>query len=204
MGQRLNIEIVYKREENTEDEVVLANAYYHWSAYTTSANYLALKIVEKIEKDNFDFDSISDKRLYAIRLLEATGALVANEDHDAIAEIYPDLTFKKAESRNDGLISYSEKGIEDTRNWEEGRITIYLKDKTVNATCHHEYDDRTQYFEDYEAEEDDIVGSEFHADTSNMTFEEFRQFDAACDYASENGYSAFESANGDTIIALIE
>jgi len=42
MGQRLNIEIISNGK-------CLANAYYHWSAYSDSAIDLAIKIVRKYE-----------------------------------------------------------------------------------------------------------------------------------------------------------
>ena len=47
MGQRLNIEII-------ENGKVLANAYYHWSGYTSSSLELTQEILEAIEKINYE------------------------------------------------------------------------------------------------------------------------------------------------------
>ena len=63
MGQRLNIQF----EDNTG---VLANAYYHWSGYTSSAMLLTNQI---ISSDLIDDTSISNK-VKAVKLLELTGA----------------------------------------------------------------------------------------------------------------------------------
>lgn len=208
MGQRLNIEIVYKREENMEDEVVLANAYYHWSAYTLSANDLVLKIIEKLEKDDVHIDQIKDKRLYAIRLLEETGALVANEDYDAILPVYPNEEFKKAVSRNDGLIGFLPASIKTTRDWEEGKMTIYLDDLTVNSGCHCEYDDEESFrdsygYEDREEYPDEIPTSTFQTYTGDLSFADFREFNKLCEEAGQNEYGAMLLENG-TVIALIQ
>ena len=45
MGQRLNIQIEMDIPESSESKV-LANAYYHWSGYTSSAYELVKLIVD--------------------------------------------------------------------------------------------------------------------------------------------------------------
>ena len=69
MGQRLNIQF----ENNTG---VLANAYYHWSGYTSSAMLLTNKI---ISSDLIDDTSISNK-VKAVKLLELTGAGLTRDE----------------------------------------------------------------------------------------------------------------------------
>lgn len=44
MGQRLNIEIMEK------EEILLANAYYHWSGYTSSSIYLTQYIIRRFDE----------------------------------------------------------------------------------------------------------------------------------------------------------
>lgn len=57
MGQRLNIEI-------KENNKVLANSYYHWSGYTSSALLLTEKILDAIKSTKHDNSTVM-----AIRLL---------------------------------------------------------------------------------------------------------------------------------------
>ena len=75
MGQRLNIEIV-------ENGKCLANAYYHWSAYTDSSYDLARSIINAIPTINEE-----NSVLRAIRLLEVTGARLMEDDLDYAKEI---------------------------------------------------------------------------------------------------------------------
>jgi hypothetical protein len=118
MGQRLNIEIV-------ENGVCLANAYYHWSAYTSSAFELAKQIIEAIPTVKEEIPVMK-----AIRLLEVTGAKLMSEEIDFAKKLLLG-DFEKATDRNDGLISISEKGIAETRQWQEGAVYIYLDEKRM-------------------------------------------------------------------------
>ena len=114
MGQRLNIEI-------TDGSNVLANAYYHWSAY--SVELLNMILSERCITDDFTMSLFET----AIYLLERTGAgfsgtelnYLENEDID----LREDLRIP-ATDRNEGLIAISTEGIKNTEYWEEGRITI--------------------------------------------------------------------------------
>ena len=116
MGQRLNIEIRRKK-----DNKILANSYYHWSAYTYSSLKLAEEIVENIY-DIIRNDKTSDE-IKAIQLLQTTGAGLLEDEYNLLKE--EDKKYcSLATDRNLGLISFTEKGIENTRNWEEGRLTI--------------------------------------------------------------------------------
>lgn len=120
MGQRLNIEIV-------ENGKCLANAYYHWSAYTDSSYDLARNIINAIPTINEE-----NSVLRAIRLLEVTGARLMEDDLDYAKEIGLGADFETANSRNDGLISITEKSINETRNWQEHALYIYLDEGRMN------------------------------------------------------------------------
>lgn len=122
MGQRLNIEIIKSGK-------CLANAYYHWSAYTTSSLQMAMDILQQLESKSSD---IKDDTLLAIRLLESTGAGITDEERNAIPIELSGFAFIPCAGRNDGLIAISDKGMENTRSWEEGRFSINLDDKSVN------------------------------------------------------------------------
>ena len=118
MGQRLNIEIRRKK-----DNKILANSYYHWSAYTYSSLKLANEIIENIY-DIIRNDKTSDE-IKAIQLLQTTGAGLLEDEYNLLNE--EDKKYcSLATNRDLGLISFTEKGIEETRTWEEGRLTITI------------------------------------------------------------------------------
>ncbi len=126
MGQRLNVEIKYGGE-------LLANAYYHWSGYTSSS----VETTSTILKDILKIGKIDDPLRTAVQLLFNTGARF---DVVEIAEIKKEnsgkekyvITDNKPVSRNDGLICISQKGMEETRHWEEARVEIDLKSQEVD------------------------------------------------------------------------
>lgn len=123
MGQRLNVEI-------WNNGKVLANAYYHWAAYTNSA----AEIVDKALAAAKIFSCGGNELLYAIRLLESTGAgLTENEcEHVREQAAFKDCEFKECNGRNAGLIVVTEEGIRETRFWEEGVARIYVDEKRIS------------------------------------------------------------------------
>lgn len=107
MGQRLNIEIV-------KNGKVLANSYYHWSGYSSSAINLTETIITKfdyIKKYNVEGYIKNKDLLLAIRLLETTGAGVT--DIEGTRKILEDetnnLKLQNCKDRNEGIIR-SKKG----------------------------------------------------------------------------------------------
>ena len=118
MGQRLNVEIRRKK-----DNKILANSYYHWSAYTYPSLELADEIMENIYGVIIN-DKVSDE-IKAIQLLQTTGAGLLEQEYNLLNE--EDKTYcSLATNRNLGLISFTEKGMEETRTWEESRLTITI------------------------------------------------------------------------------
>lgn len=141
MGQRLNIEIV-------ENGVCLANAYYHWSAYTSSAFELAKQIINAIPTVK---EEIPAKR--AIRLLEVTGARLTSDEIEFAKDKLLGDDFETATDRNDGLIAISEKGIDETRAWQEGAVYIYLDENRMKFDVLHH-----RYFFDWQKDEEKYNG----------------------------------------------
>ena len=182
MGQRLNIEIRRKK-----DNKVLANSYYHWSAYTSSSLELADEIITNIydiiRNDNTD-------EIKAIQLLQTTGAGLLEDEYNTLKE--EDKKYcALATDRNLGLISITEKGMEDTRQWEESRLTIVVDfdDKEYDFVGEKNKVEFEVYFpidkeeiEEYYGEEikngdlnlDEIV--EFDFDLQCMTLVNIREF----------------------------
>jgi hypothetical protein len=151
MGQRLNIQF----EDNTG---VLANAYYHWSGYTSSAMLLTNKI---ISSDLIDDTSISNK-VKAVKLLELTGAgLTIYEFNDD----FPSHLYKESKDRNEGLIAISKEGIEETQSWEEARVTINLDTNKINFRTYWESD-----HDDYDPE--DIAKQTYVTYDSELNYED--------------------------------
>ena len=133
MGQRLNLEI-------TKDGNCLANSYYHWSGFTTSSLELTKTII-----DNFDIKNDNDLGL-AIELLMTTGATLNSRDLEYCINnnIIKVNTFK-GQDRNEGLIGITSNGIEETRKWEEGRVSIDIVNKTIDFNCKYDCDETDIY-----------------------------------------------------------
>lgn len=142
MGQRLNIEIC----NNTR---TLANAYYHWGAYTSSALEYTAKIIDAYYNLS---DKITDDLELAVKLLEVTGAGVTDEEKEEIKHDpdfdFSDINFSPAIDRNEGLLAVTEKGMEETRSWEEGRVTINIEEANFCFDVVSYYD-KDEYVEDY-------------------------------------------------------
>jgi hypothetical protein len=130
MGQRLNIEIVNNNK-------ILANAYYHWSAYSQTSLEMTKKLIEYIQKNDF-----TDDVKGAIKLLETTGALLVDSDMEyAKGHNLIDMNYDNSKlNRNDGLMSISEEGIKSNQSWAEGTIRIYLDSHTFAFNCLYEHD----------------------------------------------------------------
>ena len=137
MGERLNLEILY-------DGTVAANAYYHWSGFTSSALELTGKALEMIPEEELGYASSIG---VAVKALEYTGALLTKSEYKAYTTITPTnclripIASHTAEEgtadRNSGLISVTTYGVLETREWEEERVSIDLKTRLVKFGAIH-------------------------------------------------------------------
>ena len=116
MGQRLNVEI-----RRRKDNKVLANSYYHWSAYTRPSLEIAKEVLDQISELDRLNDFTDEEK--AVKLLQFVGGGLVQEDYDKLDEDKKKY-FAVGTNRNNGLISMTEESMENTRSWEEGRITI--------------------------------------------------------------------------------
>lgn len=201
MGQRLNIEIMYEGN-------VLANSYYHWDAYTRSSVELTKRVIQSLELEkNYNLNDKKDQYLFSIHLLETTGARLTKDEAQLVYELFaPERKYELATSRNDGLIAISEKGIEETRYWEEGRVTINLSNKTVIFSVISEYD-RKDFIEYYGLEEYEglpILVFDYSLDL--IPFEKISDFEEKLNQLVENGFYGFKTDDSDepTVYYLIE
>ena len=165
MGQRLNIEI-------RKDDKVLANAYYHWSGYTSSALDLTDEILKNIDNVNFDNDVVR-----AVKLLEVTGAGLTSSEIVIINSCIRNINFKKAIDRSEGFIAISEKEIEDTQYWEEARVEIHLDTQNIILNLYWDIDE-----DDYD--KDDLPN--FYEATIDYKKVSFENFNSLKDEILEN------------------
>ena len=142
MGQRLNLEF-------TANGKVLANAYYHWSGYTTSSVELMTQV---LTSETFK-DKTMSPVIKAVKLLEETGAGINFTEEENIKNSkFPkeliDYKFKDCEGRNEGILAVTEKGIKETQSWAEGTVKIDLETGRVLFTSLFEVNE-----EDYDEDE---------------------------------------------------
>lgn len=202
MGQRLNIEIV-------KNEKVLANCYYHWSGYSNSAVNLVTQIIKKYEYiKKYKVEKYIKKQdlLFAIRLLEETGA--GFNDIDNTRKILEDetmnLQINKCKGRNEGIIEISKDGIKENRYWEEARVTIDIKNKTIDFDAIDEYS-KEQFNEDYDEEEQkELDIRQIDRNFKNIKFEDIFDLKAFIDKSNYNRQYYFYNKNNNKYISLIQ
>lgn len=126
MGQRLNIEIFSDRSDS-----LLANCYYHWSAFSLESLKIVQELINLMEIYNISIDVLG-----SIKLLEMQGASFSWQEFEA-AKKQGIITgeYFECKGRNKGLISVTEKGMRETRLQEEGRVSIYFAEKTIDFSC---------------------------------------------------------------------
>lgn len=149
MGQRLVVDLV-------EDGEVVAAVYYHWSAYFCSTIVELANLSETIlaaEKSG------EDKLLAIVKYLETEKeypdwyeegkinkvrgglSVVRPEEYAAAKKLFPDHEFAtKNIDRNEGLITFTEKGIQECHMIMEGHATINLDTHSVNNTVSYDPD----------------------------------------------------------------
>lgn len=214
MGQRLNIEIKVGNEP-------LANSYYHWSGYSSSSCELALKVMDYMEEHP---QTTEPNKLYAIRLLEHTGAGLTDfaptdeEKEQAkkfyspkhyeewvnkpseirtAQELFPNEKFAECFGRNEGLLAITKYGMEETRKWEEARVTIDIVSKTIDFDVYWVYNE-----DDYDEKADEIIDLDF--DLHNMDFNTFLSLNEVVDdYCDSRTFRAYRLKNGE-VITFIE
>lgn len=159
MGQRLNIEIV-------ANDKLLANCYYHWSAYTSSAKILTRQILLYLKRSK-----LKDPLLKAIRCLETTGAGLTEFELEDAKELYPNKKFKKATDRNDGLIAITQSEMNKTRRWEESRVTIDITNNVINFDVF--FTETIEEFKEDHMLSEDITILNCKNDPCIITFDDF-------------------------------
>ena len=185
MGQRLNIEIV-------QEDKVLANAYYHWSAYTSESINITRTILDAVESSKG-----MNPLKRAIFLLQTTGAGFTNAEM-VFAKSIDDLkgeVLRQAENRNTGLLGVSPEAIKETRKWEEGRVTIDIEKEMINFEVWW----RSSY-EDFVTNYPEGKIVDLEIDLENIAFDKFDDF--ARSFVCREGESDGFRINGSIIIPI--
>jgi hypothetical protein len=104
----------------------LANAYYHWSAYSLPSITLTEVVIKKLEEIG---DALPPK-LKAIKALEATGAGMVKTELEEAKALFPNVEFKPCVDRNEGLLGITQDYMDTTFDWNEGFIKIDIKSET--------------------------------------------------------------------------
>lgn len=181
MGQRLNIEF------NGEGGSMLANAYYHWDAYTSTS----IDHVRKIVKFLNEHKDVTDLQLLAIQALQSTGARLKDEELEAVRpEIKAMIELEPAEDRNEGLLCITESGMDENHDWAEESLFIDLINKTIDfgVIGRHNKDEYKEY-----EDEGDMKYSALPKKYMNLEEVPFDQWDGvaaelAVDHAFVNTY----------------
>lgn len=197
MGQRLNIEIV-------KNGKVLANSYYHWSGYSNTAVNLTEEIInyyDYVKKYQLD-DTCNDKDiLFAIRLLEKTGAGIYDiEKARGILENH-NIKLNVCKGRNEGIIEITQKGINENRSWEEARVSIDIEKQIIDFNVFDEYELK-ELLEDYnEMTREDI--KDININFKEIAFDNIFDIKAFIDKANYNDNYYFYNAYDNKYIGLI-
>lgn len=201
MGQRLNIEIV-------KNGKVLANSYYHWSGYSNSAVNMVVQIIQKyeyIKKYKVEKYIKNQDLLLAIRLLEETGAGL--NDIDMTRNILKDetmnLKLKKCQGRDEGIIGITQKDIEETRYWEEGRVSIDIENKKIDFGVINEYTEEELNY-DYDEEIKELNIKKIDINFKNISFEDIFELKAFIDKANYKEEYYFYNKNNNKYVFLIQ
>lgn len=186
MGQRLNIEVV------GIDGTPLANAYYHWGAYTMTALEMVMECVSRYHALK---SKEPDSLLLAVEMLSATDAGFKDGcDLAVMNEKYPYYQNKKDA---DGIISVTEGSMENTRYNMEHCAIIRLDKETVEFDvlylCKDE-DDIINVMDDYGGSDVDTFKASLKDigvcsyEPNEIPFDRLQEFYDKMQDAENNGY----------------
>ena len=150
MGQRLNIELQHNQE-------TIANIYYHFGNYTSSAVYLLDSLATALIACKPKNPKAAPPPVSGLmRAMAATGAGISTDDWVEILKDDAELAYKWANkdldflrkyrkslsdtdldkvNRNNGLIGLTWRQIEETQNSAEGAIYVNLDSYTAEFGC---------------------------------------------------------------------
>lgn len=148
MGQRLVVTITSKEED-------ICKLYYHWSAYTYPSLLVTKEIIECLYEKKYQ--SKEELLLRLIRFCESHGGGIdasknlegTKIEFEFAQKMFPDEKFKTENyNRSDGLIAFTEEGMQDMDDWAEGDVVINLDTDMVYFNVYFSYEDFDSYKEE--------------------------------------------------------
>ena len=197
MGQRLVIQI----EEYGEP---LANAYYHWSAYTECAADMTNDVLGYLNDANKDFTA----RQKAVWALYKTGARFAPDELAFMAAENIDkkefeFAFDGVEAdRNSGLLCVSYKGMVESEDWAECLVSVDVATGEIYFSVYSE--ESREDFEEYnkDIKVDELPTFDLLPFYGELRADEWDTFYANIKRLIRNNY-AVKSSDGKTICSFI-
>ena len=192
MGQRLVITV----RKNQSD---IFKIYYHWSAYTASAIYETGRIVDVLNNCDQN-DKNAMLRAVVLHLWESDNmemigfinALNVDDpdrqvaschggvdgvDTEAFFKLFPDLDsdenrkLNDERNRNEGLLAFSEEGMNDLESYSEGDVIIDLDNGTIENQVLYWMNDYDVYKDEMESDGLDAVAeSDIHVSPVDLDF----------------------------------
>lgn len=193
MGQRLNVEIISGSKP-------ICATYFHWSGYTSSSIEIANDVINAFK----DIEQVTIPEVYK-RMKEACkgSSVTPQEANNIKSSLGIELTPKKFVNRNDGLIYFTEKEIENVRHWEEARVTVNLDNKTCNVDAVIHYTSEKEIKEVKEDYPDNIVKVDSCPLGEEIPFDDFEEMmQPILDIIDDEKYT-LELPDG-TLVSFIE
>ena len=114
------------------------------------------------------------------------------------------LKLNQCKGRNEGIIGITEEDINETRDWEEGRITIDINTKTIDFGVIDEYTlkELQENYDEEEIKELDI--KDIDREFNNIPFEEVFELKAFIDKSNYKEEYYFHNNRNDKYVFLIQ
>ena len=134
----------YKALENISDPLLrTVRAFEHMKGFLISKE--EMETIQKMlsSAEVSDFIKHVYKSIYKSRLEGGAGSTT-----NSLAQLqnkYPDETFQPAVDRNEGLIGVTKDDIEESMNWAEGSVYIYLDDMTWDFDVYYLMDEKSRW-----------------------------------------------------------
>lgn len=142
MGQRLVVSII-------QDTKRVAAIYYHWSAYFLNTIYELTRLSEYILNAENENKNVLLGILEGVEnnggCLRGIGDPECKYELDKAKELFPDHEFKTVGSRNEGLISFTEEGMEAFDSWSEGDALIEIDTHKISHGVCYDSDEWLEY-----------------------------------------------------------
>lgn len=145
--------------------------------------------------------------MYAVKLLEKTGAGINEYEKERIIKEghFDSKEFNDCIDRNEGIIAITKDGINETRFWEEGRVTIYLDEKRVDFDVF--FRERTYVWEREQEEYGKNIRLEdiprVNVNFSDIKFEKFDELFDIISFISDEGYSFVSEVKPGIVLTVI-